>query len=132
LDIDHIGIAVRSVDETLRIYRSIFDTKAKNTELKSQKVRIGMIPVGEAYIELLEPTAEESSVQKFLDKRGQGLHHIAFRVKNIGYTMKKMKKEGFHFIYEKPVPGKFGSRVNFINPGETGKVLIELTEPRRK
>jgi len=128
LKLDHLGIAVRSLDDTLAIYRKMMDFKERRTAVQSQKVKMALIPVGDVYLELLEPTSEDSSVAKFIRDRGEGLHHIAFAVDDIEASMKEYKKRGFRFIYEKPAEGKFGSKVNFMLPKDTGRVLVELTQ----
>jgi methylmalonyl-CoA epimerase len=126
--LDHIGIAVKSLDVTLAVYRNLMDFQEKRTEVESQKAKIALIPIGDIYLELLEPMSQDSNLAKFIADRGEGLHHIAFEVDDVEASMKEYKAKGFHFTYEKPAPGKFGSLVNFILPRDTGRVLIELTQ----
>jgi len=129
--LDHIGIAVKSLDATLEVYRKMMDFQEKKTEVVSQKVKMALVPVGDIYLELMEPTSPDSNVAKFISDRGEGLHHIAFEVDDIESAMREYRAQGFHFVYEKPTEGKFGSLVNFILPRDTGRVLIELTQHSR-
>jgi len=128
MKLDHIGIAVKNIDETLAIYKKLMQFQEKRTEVATQKAKVALIPVGGVSLELLEPTSEDSAVWKFIAERGEGLHHIAFEVENVEASMEEFKAKGFRFLYDKPAPGKFGSRVNFMHPKETGRVLIELTQ----
>jgi len=125
---DHVGVAVKSVDQMLAIYGKIGDFQVKMTEVPGQKARIAMLRAGETSVEFLEPTSEDSTLAKFIRERGEGLHHIAFEVDDIEKTTEELKMRGFRFIYDKPADGKFGSRVNFIHPKSTGGVLVELTQ----
>jgi len=125
---DHVGVAVKSVDQILAIYGKISDFQVKRTEVPGQKARIAMLRAGETSVEFLEPTSEDSTLAKFIRERGEGLHHIAFEVDDIEKTTEELKVRGFRFIYDKPADGKFGSRVNFIHPKSTGGVLVELTQ----
>jgi methylmalonyl-CoA/ethylmalonyl-CoA epimerase len=126
--LDHIGIAVKSLEDTLSVYRKMMDFQEKRTVVESQKVKIALVPIGDIYLELLEPTSADSNVAKFINDRGEGLHHIAFAVEDIEATMKEYRDKGFRFVYDKPTEGKFGSRVNFMLPKDTGRVLVELTQ----
>lgn len=131
MEFDHVAVAVKNIDQALTIYRMLGDFGVRRTEVPGQKVKVALLKVGEVNIELLEPTSEDSNVAKFLRDRGEGLHHIAFAVEDIGQTMKDLGAKGFHFLYEKPADGKFGSKVNFIHPKDTGRVLVEITQERR-
>jgi len=128
---DHVGVAVKSMDQTLAIFGKIGDFQVKITEVPGQKARIAMLRAGETSVELLEPTSEDSTLAKFIRERGEGLHHIAFEVEDIEKSTEELKERGFRFIYDKPADGKFGSRVNFIHPKSTGGVLVELTQNAR-
>lgn len=128
MKLDHIGIAVKSVDATLDIYRRMMDFQERRTVVESQKAKIALVPIGDISLELLEPTGPDSSLAKFIADRGEGIHHIAFEVEDIEASMREYGAKGFHFTYDKPAPGKFGSLVNFILPRDTGRVLIELTQ----
>lgn len=125
---DHVGIAVRSIDEKLAVYSKLGDFDIRRTEVQGQRVKIALLHAGETSVELLEPSSSESSLAKFIQERGEGLHHIAFAVDDIEATMNQLKAKGFRFIYEKPADGKFGSKVNFIHPKSAGGVLVELTQ----
>ena len=125
---DHVGIAVRSIDEKLAVYSKLGDFEIRRTEVPGQRVKIALLHAGETSVELLEPSSAESSLAKFIQERGEGLHHIAFAVDDIEATMNQLKERGFRFIYEKPADGKFGSKVNFIHPKSAGGVLVELTQ----
>jgi len=127
---DHVGIAVRSIEQTLAIYAKLGAFEVMRTEVAGQKARIALLKAGEASVELLEPTSKDSSLVKFLAENGEGLHHIAFAVDDIERSMDELKGRGFRFVYEKPAEGKFGSRVNFIHPKATGGVLVELTQSK--
>jgi methylmalonyl-CoA/ethylmalonyl-CoA epimerase len=125
---DHVGIAVRSIADTLAIYQRLGGFEVKLAEVPGQRAKIALLKAGETSVELLEPTSDESSLAKFIRERGEGLHHIAFAVEDIDRSMDELKVMGFRFIYEKPADGKFGSRVNFIHPKTAGGVLVELTQ----
>lgn len=131
MKLDHIGIAVRSLDATLAVYGKMMDFQEKRTEVTTQKVKMALVPAGGIYLELMEPTSPDSTIARFIADRGEGLHHIAFAVDDIEASMNEYKAKGFHFVYEKPTEGKFGSLVNFMLPKDTGRVLIELTQDRR-
>jgi len=130
LKFDHVGIAVKSIDQTLAIYSKMGDFEIKRTEVEGQKVKIALLRAGETSVELLEPSSEESRLAKFLRDKGEGLHHIAFAVDDIEASMALLREQGFRFIYDRPADGKFGSRVNFIHPRSAGGVLVELTQNR--
>jgi methylmalonyl-CoA/ethylmalonyl-CoA epimerase len=131
LKFDHVAVAVKNIDQALAVYTALGDFDVRRTEVPGQKVRIALLKVGDVNIELLEPSSEDSNVAKFLRDRGEGLHHIAFAVEDIEQSMKDLGAKGFHFLYEKPADGKFGSRVNFIHPKDTGRVLVEITQERQ-
>lgn len=128
---DHVGIAVKSLEASLAVYDRLMKLEVKRTAVQSQNVKMALITVGEMHIELLEPTSEESSVAKFIRERGEGLHHIAFEVDDLEASMEEYKRKGFRFVYDEPAEGKFGSKVNFIVPKDTGRVLVELTQRAR-
>lgn len=129
LAIDHIGIAVRSLPESLRIWHEAlgFDYAGSET-VDEQKVVTAFFPAGESEVELLEPTATDSPIAHFLDKQGEGIHHIAFRVENLDQALAELKKKGIRLIDQTPRWGAGGARIIFIHPKATGGVLIELTE----
>ena len=125
---DHVGVAVKSVEQMLAIYGKIGDFQVKKTEVPAQKAKIAMLKAGDTSVEFLEPTSDDSTLAKFIRERGEGLHHIAFEVDDIEKTTDELRMLGFRFIYDKPADGKFGSRVNFMHPKSTGGILVELTQ----
>lgn len=130
--IDHIGIAVVSIEEALGIYRALGLQEDHREEVPTQQVVAAFLPAGESSIELLEPTGEDSPVARFLKKRGPGIHHICFAVRDLDASLAHLSTRGFRLLNATPVPGAGGKRVAFLHP-EAGKgVLIELTEAARK
>jgi methylmalonyl-CoA/ethylmalonyl-CoA epimerase len=126
--LDHIGIAVVSIDDALDVYRALGLEEAHREEVPAQKVRTAFLPVGESSIELLEPTAEDSPVAKFLVKRGSGVHHICFAVDDIDAALGDLAKRGFRLLHTQAVPGAEGKRVAFLHPDAGRGVLIELSQ----
>ncbi|WP_422448719.1 methylmalonyl-CoA epimerase [Thermoanaerobacterium sp. DL9XJH110] len=127
--IDHIGIAVKDLNETLKVYTDILGLKAAGEEtVEEQKVRTVFIPVGESEIELLESTAPDGPIAKFIEKNGEGIQHIALNVDNIEKTLEDLKSKGVRLIDEKPRRGAGGAKIAFIHPKATKGVLIELCE----
>lgn len=127
--IDHIGIAVKSIDNTLCFYEKGLNIKCSNTEdIEKQGVRVAFLPIGDSKIELLEPQNESGAVFRFIEKRGEGIHHIAFRVQSIDEEIKRLKEIGIIFIDENPSYGAGGVKIAFIHPKSTGGVLVELCE----
>ena len=125
---DHVGVAVKSVEQMLAIYSKVGDFQVRQTEVAGQKAKILMMKAGDTSVEFLEPTSEESTLAKFIRERGEGLHHIAFEVDDILKATEELKARGFRFIYDQPAQGKFGSKVNFMHPKSTGGILVELTQ----
>ena len=125
--LDHIGIAVRSIDAA-NIYQALGLTVDHLETVETQGVRTAFLSVGDANLELLEPTGPESTLAKFIEKRGEGIHHICFRVDNIEEHLARLKDKGFRLINEAPVPGAHGCRVAFLHPAAGNGVLIELSE----
>jgi methylmalonyl-CoA/ethylmalonyl-CoA epimerase len=125
---DHVGVAVKSLEQMLAIYGKIGEFEVKKTEVAGQKARVALLKAGDTSVEFLEPTSGDSTLAKFIRERGEGLHHIAFEVDDIDETTEQLKARGFRFIYDKPADGKFGSRVNFMHPKSTGGILVELTQ----
>jgi methylmalonyl-CoA/ethylmalonyl-CoA epimerase len=128
--LNHVGIAVRSIDQHKAFYSEQLGAQFEHIEdVPSQKVRVAFFRVGEVRLELLEPTEPDSSVQAFLDKRGEGLHHLAFTVDDIEARIAELKQAGLRMIDETPRPGAHQMRIAFIHPKSTCGVLIELCEP---
>lgn len=127
----HVAVAVRSIDEVEKVYETALGLKVGHREVvEDQGVRTSMLlpEKGGAAVELLEPLSDESPISKFLEKRGEGIHHICFLVDDIEAALERLKKEGVRLIDESPRPGAYHSRVAFIHPKATNGVLIELAE----
>lgn len=127
--IDHIGVAVKSLEEALPFYRDNLSMEFKGTEeVAEQKVRVAMLQIGESKIELLEPTAADSPVARFIDKNGPGIHHIAYQVNDIESAIGKLMAEGARMIDEQPRNGAHGSRIAFVHPKSSNGVLTEICQ----
>jgi methylmalonyl-CoA epimerase len=127
--IDHLGIAVKSIDAAMKVYTDILGLKVIGIEtVEEQKVKTAFIPVGESKIELLESTSPDGPIAKFIEKRGEGIQHIALRVDNLEAKLKELKEKGVRLIDEKPRIGAGGAKIAFIHPKDTKGVLIELCE----
>ena len=125
----HIGIAVHSIAETLPFYTQTLGLKLETLkESKQHKIKAAMLTVGQTHIELIEPLNKENPIYKFLQKRGQGIHHIALKVDNIEETLTKLKKEGIALIDSEPRIGIEGGKIAFLHPKSTGNVLMELCQ----
>lgn len=127
--IEHIGIAVKDISESNKLFASLFNKSYyKMEEVLSEGVKTSFFQVGSNKIELLESTDENSSIAKFIEKKGEGIHHIAFAVEDIEHEIKRLKKEGFHILNEIPIKGADNKMVAFIHPKTTNGVLIELCQ----
>jgi len=128
--IDHLGLAVHSLEEASFLYRDVLGlTCGGIEEIADQKVRVAFYRVGQVRIELLEPTASDSPIARFLDKRGPGLHHIAYRVEDLPATLAALKSAGVELIDDTPRTGAHGMQIAFAHPKSTGGVLIEFCQP---
>lgn len=126
--LDHIGIAVRSLKDS-SIWMDL-GLRIEHEELvESQKVRTAFLSVGDSNIELLEPTDPDSTIAKFIERRGEGIHHICLQVDDIEAHLARLKEKGYRLINESPVPGAHGCRVAFLHPAAGNGVLIELSQP---
>lgn len=125
--LDHIGIAVRSLDAA-KVYEAMGLAIEHVETVETQKVKTAFLSVGDSNLELLEPTSPDSTVAKFIEKRGEGIHHICLRVDNIEEHLENLKAQGYRLINEAPVPGAHGCRVAFLHPSAGNGVLIELSE----
>ncbi len=127
--IEHIGIAVKNIMDANEIYKALLGVEPyKSEEVESEGVKTSFFKCGESKIELLEATNPESPIAKFIEKRGEGIHHIAFSVKNIEMEMERLKKEGFVLLNETPKKGADNKLVAFLHPKSTNGVLVELCQ----
>ena len=127
--IEHIGIAVKSLDEAIKFYEEILDLKCYAVEeVKDQKVKTAFFQIGQTKIELLESTDPEGPIRKFIEKRGEGIHHIAFAAQGLQSTLEELKSKDIKLIDEKPQKGAEELNIAFLHPRATYGVLIELCE----
>jgi len=129
--IDHLGIAVKSLAAAKSIYEKLGMSVSAEETVEAEQVRLVMVPVGESRLELLEPTSENSTIAKFIAKRGEGLHHVSLRVPNLAAVVEKLKKDGVRLVSEEIKIGAGGHRYVFVHPASTGGVLLELVETRQ-
>lgn len=128
--IDHIGIAVKSIEDSLPYYQDVLGMEFVGTEeVVEQKVRVAFLRIGESKFELLEPTSDESPVAKFIEKRGGGIHHIAVSVDSIEEALEKHREKGARLIDNEPRIGAHSMRIAFVHPKATSGVLLELCQP---
>ena len=127
--IDHIAIAVSSMEDALATFRELWGLEPERTErVESDKITEAMLPIGDTYLQLLEPTDPASTVAKYIERRGEGLHHIAVQVDDLLGTLESLKAKGATLIDEQPRPGGGGHQVAFVHPKTTNGILIELVE----
>ena len=126
--LDHIGIAVKSIAESLKVYEAMGLKSVGVEEGAEQKVRVAFLPIGETEIELLESTAPDGPVAKYIEKNGEGIQHLALRVDNLEAALAELKAQGVRLIDEKPRYGAGGAKIAFVHPRSTGGVLLELSE----
>jgi methylmalonyl-CoA epimerase len=126
--IDHLGIAVKSLAAAKAIYQSLGLTVSAEETVPHEKVRLVMVPVGESRLELLEATAEDSAIAKFIRKRGEGLHHVCLRVPDLTAAVARLKKDGVRLVSEEIKTGAGGHRYVFVHPASAAGVLLELVE----
>jgi methylmalonyl-CoA epimerase len=126
--IDHLGIAVKSLAAAKGIYEKLGLSVSAEETVEQEKVRLVMVPVGESRLELLEPTSDDSTIAKFLAKRGEGLHHVCMRVPDLPAAVAKLKKDGVRLVSEEIKVGAGGHRYVFVHPSSAGGVLLELVE----
>jgi methylmalonyl-CoA/ethylmalonyl-CoA epimerase len=128
--LNHIAIAVRSLQEHIRFYQDVLNLEYLGTEVvEDQKVRLAVFRVGEVRIELLEPTEPDSTISAFIEKRGEGMHHICYQVDDIEAQIAELKKKQVRMIDDEPRSGAHGSKIAFLHPKSSAKVLTELTQP---
>ncbi|MDD4610246.1 MAG: methylmalonyl-CoA epimerase [Bacteroidaceae bacterium] len=131
--IEHIGIAVKSIEEQLPYYEGVLGLKCYNIEtVEDQKVKTAFFMIGQTKIELLEPTSDDSTVAKFIEKRGEGVHHIAYATKNLNESLKIVESKGVRLIDKEGRSGAEGLTIAFLHPKSTGGVLTELCEHPEK
>jgi methylmalonyl-CoA/ethylmalonyl-CoA epimerase len=129
MKIDHLGIAVKSIEETLKFYRDMLGLTLADSEIVAdQGVEVAMLPIGESRIELLQPISAESPVARFLEKRGAGIHHICIEVDDIRAQLAQLKAAGAQLIDEQPKRGAGGHLIAFVHPKSSSGVLIELVQ----
>ena len=127
--INHVGIAVSSIEDAVALYTDVLGLTVDTTEtVEDQKTRTAIISVGESKIELLEATDPESPIAKHIERRGEGLHHLAFEVDDINAALKQMRDKGIRLIDEEPRKGVENSTIAFLHPKATGSVLMELVQ----
>jgi methylmalonyl-CoA/ethylmalonyl-CoA epimerase len=128
--IDHIGVAVSSIEESIGLYSESFEMAEQHREtVAEQGVKAVLLEVGEGHVELIEPLSPDSGVAKFIERNGEGMHHVAYQTDDIDSALRKVKAAGLRVIDEEPRIGIRGSRVAFLHPKTTGGVLTELVEP---
>ncbi len=131
--IEHLGIAVKSIEEQLPYYEGVLGLKCYNIEVvEDQKVKTAFFKVGQTKIELLEPTSPDSTIAKFIEKKGEGIHHIAFCVDGVANALAEMDAKGVQLIDKAPRGGAEGLNIAFLHPKSTGSVLTELCENPNK
>lgn len=127
--IEHIGIAVKNLEEAIKYYENVLGLKCYAVEeVADQKVKTAFFMVGQTKIELLESTSEEGPIAKFIEKKGEGIHHLAFAVTNLADTLKEVEANGVQLIDKQPRKGAEGLNIAFLHPKSTGSVLTELCE----
>ncbi len=129
LKVDHIGIAVKNLEESLKFYTDVLGLKSEGVEVvEEQKVKVAFLPCGDSELELLESTSPDGPIAKFIEKNGEGIQHIAVRVDNIEQTLAELKEKGVRLIDEKPRYGAGGASIAFLHPKATGGILLELSQ----
>ena len=131
-NLDHLGIAVRDLDAACRFYALLGIMAEGRERVAQEQVEVAMLPLAAGRIELLQPTAPDSPVGRFLERRGEGLHHIALRVPDLGVAVARLRGAGMRLIREEPQVGAGGHRYVFVHPASAGGVLLELVESREE
>ncbi|MBE0597220.1 MAG: methylmalonyl-CoA epimerase [Desulfuromonadales bacterium] len=127
--LNHIGIAVRSLEASLPFYRDVLGMAFEGTEeVAEQKVRVAFLAIGESRVELLEATGPDSAVAKFIEKNGEGVHHLAYEVDDLGAALATLQRQGVRLVDETPRRGAHGTLIAFLHPKATGGVLTELCQ----
>lgn len=129
--IEHLGIAVKNIDASIKVYESLLNAPCyKLEEVESEGVKTAFFQIGESKIELLEATNETSPIAKFIEKKGQGIHHIAFDVADIHAEIKRLESEGFELIHKTPKDGADHKIIAFLHPKSTDGILVELCQDK--
>jgi methylmalonyl-CoA/ethylmalonyl-CoA epimerase len=132
MKLEHIGIAVKNLDASNELFRVLFDSPHyKTEEVESEGVKTSFFDMGGSKIELLEASDKNSSIAKFIEKKGEGIHHLAFEVEDIEFEIERLLKEGFTLIHTTPKDGADNKRIAFLHPKSTNSVLIELCQEKR-
>ena len=127
--IDHIGVAVKNIDSSLKFWEGTLGIKCTGVEeVTEQKVKTAFLPLKDSEVELLEATSDDSPIAKFIEKKGEGIHHLAIRVDNLENALSELKAQGTRLIDEHPRRGAGGAMIAFIHPAATGGVLLELSQ----
>jgi methylmalonyl-CoA epimerase len=127
--IDHVGIAVKDLAAAIKFYEGLLGLKVTDTEVvEDQKVKVAFLPTGDSEVELLESTTSEGAIAKYIEKNGEGIQHIAFRVDNLAERLADLKEKGVRLIDEKPRRGAGGAMIAFLHPKSTSGTLVELCE----
>jgi len=130
--VHHIAVAVNSIAEALPVFSDALGlTVTHSEEVPGQGVRVAVLPVGETWLELVEPTNPSSAVARFLQRQGEGIHHICFEVENLEATLAQLKEHGIRLVDDKPRRGVEGARIAFVHPSSTHGVLVELHEKEK-
>ncbi|RSK27768.1 methylmalonyl-CoA epimerase [Bacillus sp. HMF5848] len=131
--IDHIGIAVKSLELSLPFYVDVLGLELEGIEqVDSERVKVAFVKIGQSRLELLEPTSSDSPIATFIEKRGEGIHHVALGVTSIEERLEELKTKGIRLIHEKPKIGAHEAKIAFLHPKSTGSVLLELCEKPNK
>lgn len=126
--IDHLGVAVKSLSTAKAIYEKLGLAVSAEETVEHEKVRLVMVPVGESRLELLEPTSDDSTIAKFIAKRGEGLHHVCMKVPDLQAAVDRLKEDGVRLVSEEIKTGAGGHQYVFVHPASTGGVLLELVQ----
>ncbi|PIQ28405.1 methylmalonyl-CoA epimerase [bacterium (Candidatus Blackallbacteria) CG17_big_fil_post_rev_8_21_14_2_50_48_46] len=127
--LDHIGVAVKSLEQALPFWQSLMGLEVlKSEEVPTEKVKVAFLNTGECHLELLEPTSDESPIAKALEKRGPGIHHVCLKVQGLPELLEKLEAAGVQLIDKVPKPGANHKRIAFVHPKATGGILLELSE----
>ncbi len=126
--IDHIGVAVKSLASAKAIYEKLGLSVSAEETVEQERVRLVMVPVGDSRLELLEATSEDSTIAKFIAKRGEGLHHVCLKVPDLSAAVRRLKEDGVRLVSEEIKSGAGGHRYVFVHPASTGGVLLELVQ----